>query len=150
MTERVAIVGSRQGADLSDVEHFVRALWVKHPDTILVSGGEPNGVDWKAEQTWLELGGQVESFRPTKLRSDPEEWGVEKWVLGTDRPTVYLLSSDPTWGNFVSAALYRDMLIAEAADRTVAFMRKGGSRGAGFTAEMTENAGKPAYRYEAA
>lgn len=141
--ERVAIVGSRQGADLEDVIGFVRALWAKHPDTILVSGGAL-GVDLAAENEWCSLGGSVESYRPKAI--GPVEWAIEKWELGPT-PSVRLLIEDPTFANFKSAALYRDMLIAEVSNRVVAFMAPGGSRGASFTAEMGENYGKDTYRY---
>lgn len=152
MAERVAVVGSREGANLSDVVAFLCDLWRKYPDTIIVSGGA-DGVDRYAESTWQKFGGRVESFRPVLLKRLPnadESWGIEKWELGGSQPRKYLLIEEPTWANFKSAAIYRDILIAEAADRTVSFMRAGGSRGAGFTAETAEKTyGRPTYRFEA-
>jgi hypothetical protein len=143
--ERVAIVGSREGADLEDVRGFVIDLWHKYPDTILVSGGA-KGVDKCAETTWLAAGGQVESYRPVQIREGV--YGIEKWELGIGQPRVYTLMNEPTWADFRSAATYRDILIAEVSDRVVSFMRDGGSRGAGFTAAMAENCyEKPTYRY---
>jgi hypothetical protein len=146
MTERVAIVGSRDGADLEKLTNFLLKLWRKYPYTTLVSGGA-RGVDQKAEQTWLQLGGRVESYRPVKKDN---HYLIEKWELGGPDPAVYLLPGEPTWDNFKSAALYRDILIAERADRVVTFVRYGGSRGAGFTAEMAKECyEKPTYVYEA-
>jgi hypothetical protein len=145
VAERVAIVGSREGADLDHVESFVRELWNRHPGTILVSGGA-RGVDTVAEKLWLSFGGRVESYRPVKKG---ESWAVEKWELGGEQPRVYLLVNEPTWENYKSAATYRDILIADAADRVIAFMRSGGSRGAGFTATMGEAYDKYVRRYEA-
>lgn len=152
MSDCVAIVGSREGANLDHVEGFVADLWRKFPDTTLISGGAP-GVDQAAEKCWLEFGGKVKSLRPVKidtLANGDESWGIECWELGGDAPRMYRLVNELTFGNFQSAAIYRDILIAEAADRVVSFMRSGGSRGAGFTAEMAEFAyEKPTYRYVA-
>lgn len=145
MSERVGVVGSRQGADLEHVRDFLVALRAKHPDTILVSGGA-EGVDKEAEATWLRLGGQVESLRVKEI--DVEDWGVEMWELGGAQPRVYMLIQEPTWQDWKSAIHYRDLLIAERADRLVAFFKPGRSRGAGFTAEMSRNYDKPTYEYE--
>jgi hypothetical protein len=146
VSERVAIVGSREGADLDEVRAFVRALWEKYPDTILVSGGA-KGVDQAAEQEWLALGGQVESLRPVQL--GPDHYTVEKWYLGGPTPSVYTLANEPTWENYKSAATYRDILIAETADRVVAFTARPLTRGTAFTVESArETYGKPTYVYE--
>ena len=148
MSERVAIVGSREGVPAEVVRSFVRQLWEKHPDTILVSGGAV-GVDRIAEQEWLRLGGQVESYRPVQMAVDV--YGVEKWELGGSSPRVYALVNDLTFENYKSAALYRDTMIAEAADRIVGFVKRGGSRGTEFTLEWGEESQpKPRYRYEIA
>lgn len=141
MPEHVAIVGSREGADLDQVEQFVRALWEKYPDTILISGGA-DGVDKTAERVWLELGGALESYRPVSFK---DSWVVQVWELGPDYTSVYLCVDFPTFENFKSAAIARDTLIAEKADRIVAFMREGGSRGSNFTAEWGEES-QPKYR----
>ncbi len=155
--ERVAIVGSRDGADLSRVEGFLTTLHLVYPDTILVSGGA-TGVDSCAEQFWLAHGGQVESYRPiaTKYTKEADgktratSYGIEKWELGGASPRAFRLLEEPEFGNYASAAIYRDILIAERADRTVAFFRPGGSRGAGFTVEMTAGCyNKPVHVYEA-
>jgi hypothetical protein len=145
-------VGSREGVSLSDVIGFLADLWQKYPYTILVSGGA-DGVDKTAEGFWRQCGGQVESLRPVLLARYPngdESWGIEKWELGAN-PRVYRLVNELTWANFKSAAIYRDILIAEASDRVVSFQSAGGSRGASFTAEVAEHTyERPTYRFEAA
>lgn len=147
MAERVAIIGSREGADLQQVENFVYALRAKYPETIVVSGGA-SGVDKLAEATWLSFGGDVESYRPVVLPNG--SYGIEKWELGGERQRVFVLADEPHWENFKSAALYRDILIAEISSRVVAFFRSGYSRGAGFTKEIAEGYGRPTYEYMAA
>lgn len=123
-------------------------LHAKYPGTVVVSGGA-SGVDKAAEEEWLRLGGQVESYRPVQFR--PDVWGIEKWELGGEQPRVFRLVNEPTWADFKSAAIYRDILIAERADRLVSFQAEGGSRGADFTAWMAqETYDIPTYRYYAA
>jgi hypothetical protein len=154
VAERVAIVGSREGADEADVRHFVTALHVKHPDIILVSGGAP-GVDIIAEQLWLSLGGKVDSYRVVASKWETQgntmravQYGVEKWELGVENPRVFALIEHPSFADYKSTALYRDTLISETADRIVTFQAPRGSRGAGFTAEWGEESQpKPRYNY---
>lgn len=143
--EKLAVVGSREGADLEQVAAFLAELREKHPDTIVVSGGA-KGVDSAAEQGWLALGGRVESYRPKQLGL--EEYGIEFWELGVPQPRVFVLANEPTFGDYESACLYRDLLIAEACDRLAAFYRPGRSWGALFTAEMAGHNGKPVYEFE--
>lgn len=126
---------------------FVNDLWAKHPDTILVSGGAP-GVDKAAEQKWVELGGQVISLRPKQLGL--ENYGIERWEIGGPSPRVFDLIDHPTFADYKSACLYRDMLMAEMSDRTVAFFRKFKSPGAAFTAEHAKNCDKYVLEFEAA
>lgn len=146
--ERVAVVGSRQGADLEQVERFVRALYLRQPSSLLISGGA-TGVDKTAEQTWQSLGGRVQSFRPKRLESG--SYGVEVWNLGGPEPSVGVLSEPhPTFADYRSAALYRNMLIAEKADRVVAFYRRNRSAGAAHTLDAARSERKPFYEYEAA
>ena len=145
---KVAVVGSREGFPLDDVGRWLAKLWDKQgPTTTLVSGGAP-GVDHYAEQTWLAFGGQVISFRPKKVSAfdKEDEYGVEVWHLGGDQPHVATQSYPfyPTFADYGSAAAYRDMLIAEEADRCMAF-RYNKSRGTSLTIEFFENAGKPVY-----
>lgn len=144
MTEKVAIVGSREGADLEHVVGFVTALRDKHPDTTLVSGGA-NGVDVTAEKAWLDLGGQVTSLRPVK--TGPDEWSIERWELGGDNPRVFPLIHEPSFADYGSAALYRDILIVEEADRVVAFFKPGRSRGTAHTVEMAGYRKLPIHEY---
>ena len=148
MTEKIAVIGSRQGADLEQVERFVRALYLRQPSSLLISGGAA-GVDKLAEQTWLSLGGRVQSYRPKQLESG--SYGVEVWNLGDMQPSVGVLGEPhPTFADYRSAALYRNMLIAEKADRVVAFYRRNRSAGAAHTIDAARSERKPFYEYEAA
>jgi predicted Rossmann fold nucleotide-binding protein DprA/Smf involved in DNA uptake len=146
LSEHVAIVGSRVGADLEHVAQFVVELHARHPDTILVSGGA-DGTDKVAETIWLQLGGQLISLRPKQLGL--ETYGIERWELGGDSPKVFVLIDHPTFQTYASACIYRDMLIAEMSERTVAFFRRFKSPGAGFTLEHARECGKQVYEYEA-
>lgn len=149
MAERVAVVGSRDGADTTALSEFLIALFQKYPDTVVVSGGNRSterSVDYIAERTWLSLGGRVWSYRPCQF--GPEEYGVEFWDLGGPQPRVFRLMNEPTWATYEAACFYRDMLIAEVCDRLAAFYKPGRSRGAGFTAETARLEGKPVYEYE--
>jgi predicted Rossmann fold nucleotide-binding protein DprA/Smf involved in DNA uptake len=143
---KLAVVGSRQGADLEHVKEFLRGLYELQPNTVLVSGGA-NGVDQTAEQAWRESGGRVLSFRPKKL--DDENYGIEVWELD-DRPRVYLYEGYPTGRTYKDAAFLRDILIAETCDRLVAFYKRGRSWGAGFTEGWAHDMGRPTFAYEAA
>jgi predicted Rossmann-fold nucleotide-binding protein len=146
LSERVAIVGSRDGADLELVAKFIHALHERQPDTVLVSGGAV-GVDATAEQEWLSLGGRVLSFRPVKL-PDSDDYGVERWELGGPDPKMYRLLDQLTWATYSGACFNRDWLIAENADRLVAFFRRGRSRGTGMTLDRANGLGCPTYVYE--
>lgn len=145
--ERVAIVGSRQGADLQAVRAFVIALHEKYPDTILVSGGA-DGVDHEAEQTWLSLGGRIVSFRVRQIEGG---YGVEKWELGGSQPRLFLLANEPVWADYTSALFYRNLLVAEECDRLVLFHKRGWRGGGSMAADSAKVAyEKPVYEYEAA
>lgn len=149
---KLAVIGSRQGADLEHVISFLASLRESQPDIVLVSGGA-EGVDSTAEQTWLSLGGQVISFRAKRFADEgfDEVYGVERWDLGTDDPLCVDLIHEPTFADYVSALKYRDMLIAQECTRLVSFQKLGGSRGSSFTAEVAEVAeGKPVFRFEPA
>lgn len=146
LVERVAVVGSRVGADLEAVERFVTALYAKQPESILVSGGA-KGVDTLAEQTWLKLGGRVLSLRPIQVAL--EEYAIQTWELGGDSPRCFIDANELTWKDYASACHYRDILIADRSDRLVAFYRKGRSRGTAFTAEiMREAYERPVYEFD--
>ncbi len=146
---KVAVFGSRQGYDLNHLGQWLHALWQKQgPDTELISGGAP-GVDHYSETTWLALGGAVTSLRPVKISGplQEDEYAIECWKLGSQQNMVYQMSDHPTWADFAGAATYRDMLIAEVADRGVAF-RHNNSRGTTLTMGFFEALGKPVYLYE--
>lgn len=142
---KLAVVGSREGADLGHVEGFVLEL---PADVVLVSGGA-EGVDSTAEAAWLSRGGQVISFRATRFPDleGEEVYGVERWELGA-QPRVEKLLDHPTFADYKSALYYRDMLIAAESDRLVAFMRQGGSRGSQMTAGFSRTEGHPTFEFE--
>lgn len=126
---RVAVFGSREYQHLDDVRVFVDALVAKYPDVVVVSGGA-KGVDQAAESAALQAGAKVISYRPTK------DYAVERWELGTQTPHVTTLGPEhPTFDDYASAAIYRDALIAEDADRGVGFWN-GKSRGTKITEDF--------------
>lgn len=139
----LAVVGSRDGADLDHVCAFVAAL---PAGTRLVSGGA-KGVDQAAEQTWLAQGGRVLSFRPTRL--DPENYGIQVWELGGDNPKTYIYNAYPTAVDYRGACFLRNILIAETCDRLVAFYKRGKSRGTMFTQGWAHDMGRPVFEYQA-
>lgn len=141
---KVAVFGSRKGVTLERVGTYLSAR--AGSSAIVVSGGAP-GVDHYAEQTWLALGGRVWSLRPIAL--GPEEYGVEFWDIGGDSPRVFPLRDHPTFATYAGACIYRDMLIAEWADRGVAFRAgKSRSRGTSGTIEFLGYQGKPCAVYD--
>lgn len=144
---RLAVVGSRQGADLEHVRVFLIELYTRHPEAIIVSGGAV-GVDQAAEQTWIGLGGRVLSFRPKQIHA--EEYGIEVWELGGAKPRVYDYEGYPTGATYADACMLRDILIAETCDRLVSFYKRGRSWGAGFTQGWAHDMGRPDFAFEAA
>ena len=143
----LAVVGSREGADLDHVRAFVSAL---PAGTRLLSGGA-KGVDQTAEQTWLSLGGRVLSFRPTKLSqgNEEDEYGIQVWELGGDNPRTYTYSAYPTAADYKGACFLRNILIAETCDRLVAFYKHGKSPEVMFTQGWAHDQGKPDFEYQA-
>lgn len=144
----LAVVGSRKGVSDERVASFVTKLWERYGrEAVLVSGGA-DGVDRAAEATWQTLGGEVHSYRIKKLRGDLEhedEWGIEVWVLasGENRTSfVYIPKEQPVFANAASALTYRTMLIAEKADRGVAFW-DGRSRGTALCIDSFHAEDKP-------
>lgn len=127
------------------MKEFVHALYAKQPDTLLVSGGGI-GVDTVAEQTWLGLGGKVKSFRVREQAW--EKFAIECWELG-DEPACYVMASEPVFATRESALYYRNALIAEHADRVVAFYRRHRSAGTALTIDFAVGAGRHVYEYEA-
>lgn len=117
------------------MDAYLEALYPVYPDAIVISGGA-TGVDTRAEQKWLELGGQVVSLRVKKFSED--EYGIERWELGGPTPRVYDLIHHLTLADYTSALVYRDILIAEECTRCIAFMRPGGSRGTRATLDFAE------------
>ena len=137
MSERVAIVGSRQGADHKAVVALLEALKAQQPDTIVVSGGA-KGVDELAESAWFRLGGRVRSYRPAKWG---DVYGIEIWNYGGNQPAQISPCAEQrvTFADFRSAAIYRDWMIAEDADRLCAFYRVGGSPGTAITESLARD-----------
>lgn len=116
----MGIVGSREFPHLDDVRAFVHSLVEKYPQAVIVSGGA-KGVDTTAEQEALGLGLDIVSFRPTKLAD--EEYGVDRWELGLDKPRKITLGEPASrmWATYAGAAWYRNLLIAETSDVGVGF-----------------------------
>lgn len=135
--EKLAVVGSRKGADLQAVESFLWDLHGKHPDWVVVSGGA-DGVDDLAERTWRGLGHEVESYRPVKLERG-HGWGIERhhWKPGDFLPTIQVSTSYPSVSDRLSALWLRSWVVAsEASTRVVAFLRPGGSKGTLYTIDL--------------
>lgn len=110
---------------------------------ILVSGGGPQGsVNFVAEQTAMEFGLPVISFRPVRLKDygyDPQ-YGVKEWRLHKGQGTI--IDHEPTFADWQSAANYRSMLIAERAS-AAEVLQFNKSRGTQFEIELFQAAGKP-------
>lgn len=123
--ERIAVVGSRKGADLQAVEALLQRMHRRSPDCVVVSGGL-SGVDETAERTWLQLGGRVISFRPYQLTAD--SFCVQELRLSPlysrVQPRVEL-HTQPTWDDFDSAQQWCLRRIICSADRVVVFLPDG-------------------------
>lgn len=134
-----AIVGSRQIPSVQDVGLRVNHLFgVWGKDWILVSGGA-DGVCHAAEQTGLEFGLPVISFRIAERRpsllAEPY-FVVEEWRLY--RGTGEVREHEPTAADFQSATVFKAMLIAERADSADAF-HHAESRGTAWEIECFAN-----------
>ena len=117
---------------------FCRDLHRSYPQAIVVSGGA-KGIDLTAERTWYQLGGQVWSYRSKKLAEG--KFVVERWEYRKGGSiTRYPLHSEPSWADFASANWYRSMLVAELADRIVAFHGSNTMRGTEFTVWVAREA----------
>lgn len=149
MPERVAVVGNRKGADMQQVLDFVCALHARQPDSLLISGGAA-GSDQMAESTWFRLGGRIRSYRPAPYG---DGFGIEVWNYGGAQPAEVLPveCQQVQAADYASAALYRDTLIAEDADRLVAFYRAGPvwHSGTSFTEGWARDRGVPVYSFVA-
>jgi hypothetical protein len=141
----IAIVGSREWADLDQVREIIRLIASEHPEAVIVSGGA-KGVDETAESAALACGLQARSYRVRTL--DVEKFGIEEWVLGGEHRTSYIreMHEEPTWANYESALFYRNSLIVEKADRVVAFWN-GYSRGTALAVDFAHGHGKPCKVY---
>ena len=144
--EYVAIVGSREHADLEHVAAFMRALYKKQPDTIVVSGGA-DGVDMTAEQTWLSMGGNVVSLR-VEYYAPERGYRIARWELGRQNSRKFVILEGPSFEDYKSGLLYRDLLVAEMCNRMVAFYRKGKSSGTRITVGFARDEQKDVYEYE--
>lgn len=136
---KIAVFGSREGVSQETVNAYLEPRF--RPDVVLVSGGA-RGVDTFAEQAWIRLGGRVLSFRPVKLTD--EEFGAQCWKLGPwpeGQAIIPLEHPHPTFRRYDDALDYRSMLVAEVADRGVAFLANR-SRGTGRTIWFFEVTGK--------
>ncbi len=144
----VAIFGSRNYPRLDDVRAFMFALVERHPTGLtIISGGEPSGVDGAAEAFCVEHDPQIPVFslRPTKI--GPEEYAVNLFHLGVPEPRMMQLPHPhPTWAEWAGAATYRDMLIAQKADKGVAFQASG-SPGTEITRGWFKNLDKPCLHF---
>ncbi len=114
MRLKIAVFGSRKGWTYEEIAEYLEPRF--RADVTLVSGGA-DGVDNFAETFWQTAGGHIVSFRVKKL--DLDSYSFERWDSSTMMVTTP--PGHPEWADWVSAAFYRDMLIAEEADRGVAF-----------------------------
>ena len=120
MSERIGVVGSREGVEKANVEQFLDALLSEEPGSVVVSGGA-KGVDTWAETGWLQRGGSVVSYRPRAMHkpNEIESWAITKLTMGW-MPSVEILSV-PTFADITSALFYRNCLIVDDVERLVAF-----------------------------
>lgn len=149
---RVAIIGSRDYADLPRVRRFVAALARKYPGAIVVSGGA-RGVDETAEEAAQENGLGVISYRPIELPESPDlekpDFRYTVQVV-TERIGDYRLGesrlSPPVFRTFAACAMFRNAWIVEDADQVVAFW-DGKSRGTQAGIDNAKAAGKEPWIY---
>lgn len=147
---RVAIVGSRDWADLDRVCQFVKALAKKYPRAIVFSGGA-RGVDETAEEAAYLSGLSVVSYRPVRIAESDE---AECWTvrISTDRQSArdWVLEKRsvpaPTFGSFRAAAFFRNFWLSEDGEQIVAFQRNG-SRGTQNTIDNARSLGKEPHIY---
>lgn len=130
----VGFTGSRDYRRPDLVEDFVRKLAAKYPDIRVISGGR-GVVDQSAEQTALEEGLEVISYRPHEDHIE-----VVRMRYG-------MSSSSKVHGfnNWVKNAFLRNEYIA-GADRVVAFW-DGVSRGTADTISKARGKGRELFVY---
>ena len=140
----VGVVGSRDGANLEDVSAFMSALRRRDPSIVVVSGGA-RGVDRTAENMWIEMGGRVVSFRPVKVTEN--HWVIERLDLGPGIKGTRTVE-EPSYADFTSAAVARNLLIASECDKLIVFQRDGSpSSGSSITAGFAKDQGKDVFVY---
>lgn len=143
--KKIAVFGSRDWPRLQDVALKVNALYEEHGMFILVSGGA-TGASHVAEQTALEFGMPVVSFRPVRLADFgvdfgvDEQYGVDEWRLFRGKGDI-VHHHEPSWADWSSAAGYRSMLMAERAEFGYAFW-DGHSHGTGHEIALFEAVNK--------
>lgn len=116
------------------MSEFCIALHAKQPDTILLTGGGPEGsVNKVAEHAWLALGGKLWSYRPKQLGTSV--FGIEVWKLGYKHPRI-LPILEPTYKDFASAAKARSWMMLETALRVCSF-HNGWSPGTALEIDLT-------------
>jgi hypothetical protein len=140
--KKIAVFGSRDWPRPQDVALKVNALYEEHGMFILVSGGA-TGASHVAEQTALEFGMPVVSFRPVRLADFgvDEQYGVDEWRLFRGKGDI-VHHHEPSWADWRSAAGYRSLLAVERADEGVVFW-DGRSRGAAEEVDYFAAAEKP-------
>lgn len=138
---RIALFGSQFcPPDMQrDAIAYVGALWKMDPGATVVSGGA-EGIDSCVEHEALRLGMGLISIRPYQ---QGDLYGAEEWSW-PDFRVVRL--GEPIWGDWSSAAVWRDMLIAERADRGACWHYKN-SPGTWHTRDAFQAEGKQCFVY---
>jgi hypothetical protein len=128
----VGIGGSREYPELQDVRDYVYGL---DADDVVVSGGA-RGVDRCAEETAVECGLHVVSFRPFNTQmAVPRPWGIVRLMWQGNEWTRHMLPE--RYPSFAPAAFVRNGYIVELSDR-VALFWDGRSRGTKDTLRKAE------------
>jgi hypothetical protein len=128
----VGIGGSREYPELQDVRDYVYQLPV---GTVVVSGGA-RGVDRTAEETAMECGLHVISFRPFNTHmTTAKPWGILRLLWNGNDWTRHMLPE--RYPAFAPAAFVRNGYIVELADRMALFW-DGRSKGTKDTLRKAE------------
>ncbi len=139
----VAIVGSRSWPEPDRVALFVGKLSEKYPEAVVFSGGA-RGVDILAEQTALECGLFVVSYRCTAGKT----WRVER-APGKDVVAYMVEGGDYSASNSTEVAkalMRRNSWIVAPAARVVAF-HDGDSSGTADSIAKAVELRKPTFVY---
>jgi hypothetical protein len=148
LSERIAVVGNREGADMQQVVEFMCALHAQQPDSIVISGGAA-GVDQMAESTWFRLGGRIRSYRPATYL---DGFGIEEWNYGGGSQSVTPPEEHRVQlATYAQACIYRDWVIAGDCDRLVAFYRSGNTyfTGTAITEALARDRGADVHKFVA-